>query len=56
MLLAEDKEVKIIDFGLCAMPGNDGTGRDLRLETMCGSMAYAAPELLKGEKYVGLYL
>ena len=42
--------VKLIDFGLCAAP--DG-GLSKALETCCGSPAYAAPELIKGERYIG---
>jgi serine/threonine protein kinase len=42
--------IKLIDFGLIARP--DDIKSDL-LKTCCGSAAYAAPELIRGEKYLG---
>lgn len=47
-----DKELnlKLIDFGLCAKPKG---GMLSHLQTSCGSPTYAAPELIKGEKYLG---
>ena len=42
--------MKLIDFGLCAAPPG---GMNVQLETCCGSPAYAAPELVKGERYMG---
>jgi len=48
--LDSDNNVKLIDFGLCAVPKN---GLKSELETCCGSPAYAAPELVRGERYAG---
>lgn len=42
--------IKLIDFGLVGNPEN--LGQDL-LKTCCGSAAYAAPELIRGDKYLG---
>ncbi|ESO07808.1 hypothetical protein HELRODRAFT_191046 [Helobdella robusta] len=50
LLLDEDQNLKLIDFGLCAQPkGGLGT----YLMTCCGSPAYAAPELIAGKNYFG---
>ena len=40
--------VKIIDFGLASMSGNDQL-----LTTYCGSLQYVAPEIVKRQPYVG---
>jgi len=50
LLLDKQMNIKLIDFGLIARPGDIKT--DL-LKTCCGSAAYAAPELIRGEKYLG---
>lgn len=50
LLLDEKGAIKLIDFGLISMPNNVHT--DL-LKTCCGSAAYAAPELIRGEAYLG---
>lgn len=50
LLLDKHSNIKLIDFGLIAKPTNLTT--DL-LKTCCGSAAYAAPELIRGEKYIG---
>eukprot|EP00038_Savillea_parva_P026347 m.53365 g.53365 ORF g.53365 m.53365 type:complete len:591 (+) comp7450_c0_seq1:309-2081(+) len=50
LLLDKNSNIKLIDFGLIAKPANLYT--DL-LTTCCGSAAYAAPELIRGEKYIG---
>eukprot|EP00039_Didymoeca_costata_P030247 m.28623 g.28623 ORF g.28623 m.28623 type:complete len:594 (-) comp8017_c0_seq1:1666-3447(-) len=50
LLLDKQMNIKLIDFGLIARPGN--LHNDL-LTTCCGSAAYAAPELIRGEKYLG---
>ncbi|XP_037269662.2 maternal embryonic leucine zipper kinase [Rhipicephalus microplus] len=50
LLLDENRNVKLIDFGLCAKPKG---GMNNALATCCGSPAYAAPELVMGEQYIG---
>ncbi len=44
------QKIKLIDFGLIGHPKN--VLHDL-LKTCCGSAAYAAPELIRGEMYIG---
>ena len=48
LLLDEQKNLKIIDFGL-SNTFKDGE----KLVTACGSPCYAAPELIRGLEYVG---
>ncbi|NXF84681.1 MELK kinase, partial [Eubucco bourcierii] len=50
LLIDVDHNLKLIDFGLCAKPKG---GLDYRLNTCCGSPAYAAPELIQGKAYIG---
>uniref|UniRef100_A0A023F1F9 non-specific serine/threonine protein kinase n=1 Tax=Triatoma infestans TaxID=30076 RepID=A0A023F1F9_TRIIF len=50
ILLDKELNLKLIDFGLCAKPKG---GMLSHLQTSCGSPTYAAPELIKGEKYLG---
>ncbi|KAM4594092.1 maternal embryonic leucine zipper kinase [Fundulus diaphanus] len=50
LLIDEDHNLKLIDFGLCAKP-KGGLGYELM--TCCGSPAYAAPELVQGKAYIG---
>ncbi|XP_048762570.1 maternal embryonic leucine zipper kinase-like isoform X3 [Ostrea edulis] len=50
LLLDEEQNLKLIDFGLCAKPKG---GMDCQLFTCCGSPAYAAPELVSGREYLG---
>uniref|UniRef100_A0A0A9XVD0 non-specific serine/threonine protein kinase n=1 Tax=Lygus hesperus TaxID=30085 RepID=A0A0A9XVD0_LYGHE len=50
ILLDSDHNLKLIDFGLCAKPTG---GISVCLKTACGSLNYAAPELLLGVRYVG---
>lgn len=52
VLLDEDQVVKLIDFGLCAKPKG---GMDCHLLTSCGSPTYAAPELVVGKRYLGMF-
>jgi maternal embryonic leucine zipper kinase len=52
LLLDDDQQLKLIDFGLCAKPKG---GMNSHLETCCGSPAYAAPELISGKCYLGNY-
>lgn len=46
ILIDEDKNLKLIDFGL----GNLYTEEE-KLKTSCGSPCYAAPEIINGELY-----
>ena len=48
LLLTSNKVLKIIDFGL-----THKCDEDILLKTKCGSPSYAAPEILKGQKYDG---
>ncbi|CAK5069238.1 unnamed protein product [Meloidogyne enterolobii] len=50
LLLTQELQLKVIDFGLCARPLN---GLTRPLETCCGSPAYAAPELIQNQSYFG---
>ncbi|XP_013868721.1 maternal embryonic leucine zipper kinase [Austrofundulus limnaeus] len=50
LLIDENHNLKLIDFGLCAKP-KGGLGYELK--TCCGSPAYAAPELIQGKTYIG---
>eukprot|EP00730_Choanoeca_flexa_P000254 TRINITY_DN10117_c0_g1_i1.p1 TRINITY_DN10117_c0_g1~~TRINITY_DN10117_c0_g1_i1.p1 ORF type:complete len:630 (+),score=160.06 TRINITY_DN10117_c0_g1_i1:116-2005(+) len=50
LLLDNQHNLKLIDFGLVAHPTS--ISKDL-LRTCCGSAAYAAPELIRGERYSG---
>ncbi|KAG0694547.1 Maternal embryonic leucine zipper kinase [Chionoecetes opilio] len=52
LLLDDEQQLKLIDFGLCANPMG---GMDQRLATCCGSPAYAAPELVSGKHYLVLF-
>jgi len=49
LLLDEQKNIKIVDFGL-SNTYTDG----VLLKTACGSPCYAAPEMIAGKKYHGL--
>eukprot|EP00051_Salpingoeca_urceolata_P027147 m.480195 g.480195 ORF g.480195 m.480195 type:complete len:624 (+) comp21736_c0_seq1:434-2305(+) len=50
LLLDAGQNIKLIDFGLIGKPKNLKTDF---LHTCCGSAAYAAPELIRGEPYLG---
>ncbi|KAK6625299.1 hypothetical protein RUM43_005593 [Polyplax serrata] len=50
ILLDKNHNLKLIDFGLSVKPEN---GLEACLYTSCGSPNYAAPELIRGEKYFG---
>ncbi|MBZ3869701.1 Maternal embryonic leucine zipper kinase [Sciurus carolinensis] len=50
LLFDENHKLKLIDFGLCAKPKGN---KDYHLQTCCGSLAYAAPELIQGKSYLG---
>ena len=49
LLLDENKNIKIVDFGLSNIYK---VGENLK--TACGSPCYAAPEMIAGKKYNGL--
>ncbi|ESO12197.1 hypothetical protein HELRODRAFT_62924, partial [Helobdella robusta] len=48
LLLDGDNNIKLCDFGFCNYYDASSF-----LDTFCGSPPYAAPELFKGEKYIG---
>jgi len=52
LLLNEDNELKIIDFGL----SNFYFGKEKLLRTPCGSPCYASPEMILGKDYDGYYI
>lgn len=49
ILLDRYENVKLVDFGFT----REYSGRTNHLQTFCGTICYAAPEMLKGEKYAG---
>ena len=49
LLLDEFKNIKIVDFGL-----SNTYAQGEFLHTACGSPCYAAPEMIAGNKYLGL--
>ena len=49
LILDKKKNIKLVDFGLSNIYKNNEL-----LSTPCGSPSYAAPEMLRGEKYNGL--
>lgn len=49
LLLDENKNIKIVDFGLSNIYKYGET-----LKTACGSPCYAAPEMIAGKRYHGL--
>ncbi|KAK9128168.1 hypothetical protein Syun_016965 [Stephania yunnanensis] len=51
LLLDENGDLKVSDFGLSAIKENDGAG--LLLHTLCGTPAYVAPEILAKQGYDG---
>ena len=53
LLLNDRDRVKLIDFGLAGQI-RDCHGRELFLETQCGSESYAAPEVINGRAYDGM--
>ncbi|KAJ3614293.1 hypothetical protein NHX12_017867 [Muraenolepis orangiensis] len=50
LLIDDNHNLKLIDFGLCGKPKG---GMQCRLNTCCGSPAYAAPEVILGKSYIG---
>jgi len=51
LLMTKDNRVKITDFGFSRFCTDALTGRRILSRTYCGSAAYAAPEILKGNPY-----
>ncbi|KAK2606455.1 hypothetical protein QQS21_003148 [Conoideocrella luteorostrata] len=49
ILLDKHENVKLVDFGFT----REYEGRTNYLQTSCGTICYAAPEMLKGERYAG---
>ncbi|TPX07045.1 uncharacterized protein E0L32_011033 [Thyridium curvatum] len=49
ILLDKHENVKLVDFGFT----REYEGKSNYLQTFCGTIAYSAPEMLKGEKYAG---
>ena len=49
VLLDKHGDVKLVDFGFT----REYEGKANYLSTFCGTVCYAAPEMLKGEKYAG---
>ncbi|XP_076208876.1 testis-specific serine/threonine-protein kinase 2 [Aptenodytes patagonicus] len=48
ILLDEDLNIKLSDFGFSKSLSRDENGRTILSKTFCGSAAYAAPEVLQG--------
>lgn len=49
ILFDRHENVKLVDFGFT----REYEGRTNHLQTFCGTICYAAPEMLKGERYAG---
>ncbi|CCU76789.1 putative serine-threonine protein kinase [Blumeria hordei DH14] len=49
IMLDRNENVKLCDFGFT----REYEGKGNYLQTYCGTVAYSAPEMLKGEKYAG---
>lgn len=52
LLLDQNKNIKVVDFGLSNIYNNDKNGNTLK--TACGSPCYAAPEMIAGKRYKGV--
>ncbi|KAF3646726.1 CBL-interacting serine/threonine-protein kinase 5 [Capsicum baccatum] len=53
LLLDENEDLKISDFGLSALPDEQLSRNDGLLHTQCGTPAYVAPEVLRRKGYDG---
>ncbi|XP_064025119.1 testis-specific serine/threonine-protein kinase 2 [Pogoniulus pusillus] len=51
ILLNEDLNIKLSDFGFSKSLSRDENGNIILSQTFCGSAAYAAPEVLEGTPY-----
>ncbi|NXI46698.1 TSSK1 kinase, partial [Galbula dea] len=51
ILLTENLNIKLSDFGFSKCLSRDKNGKIILSETFCGSAAYAAPEVLEGIPY-----
>jgi len=51
LLMTKDNRVKIADFGFARFCTDPVTKRRVLSRTYCGSAAYAAPEILRGQPY-----
>uniref|UniRef100_A0A8C8EC72 non-specific serine/threonine protein kinase n=1 Tax=Otus sunia TaxID=257818 RepID=A0A8C8EC72_9STRI len=51
ILLDEDLNIKLSDFGFSKSLSRDEDGRTILSQTFCGSAAYTAPEVLEGVPY-----
>ncbi|PHH66737.1 hypothetical protein CDD81_5869 [Ophiocordyceps australis] len=49
ILFDKHENVKLVDFGFT----REYEGRTNHLQTFCGTICYAAPEMLRGERYAG---
>ncbi|XP_009786194.1 CBL-interacting serine/threonine-protein kinase 5-like [Nicotiana tabacum] len=53
LLLDENEDLKVSDFGLSALPDEQLSRNDGLLHTQCGTPAYVAPEVLRRKGYDG---
>ena len=51
LILDKENNLKITDFGFAKKIVKNKSGHHVSSETYCGSYAYAAPEILKGQPY-----
>ncbi|KAF1897535.1 hypothetical protein Lal_00036977 [Lupinus albus] len=53
LLIDENKDLKVSDFGLSAVKDSTQLNNDALLKTVCGTPAYVAPEILSKKGYDG---